>query len=70
VDWRQRITLNPKVLADKPVIRGTWLSVESVLGLLLAGQTLDQVLQVHEELTPEDVRACVACAHQALSSVR
>jgi uncharacterized protein (DUF433 family) len=68
MDWQGRITLNPKVLADKPVVRGTWLSVESVIGLLMAGRTVAQVLQAHDELTLEDVQACLACAREALSA--
>ncbi len=32
-----RITLNPEVLAGKPVIKGTRISVEFVVGLLAGG---------------------------------
>jgi uncharacterized protein (DUF433 family) len=65
VDWRGRIVVDPKILAGKPIVKGTWLSVESILGLLVAGRSLEQVLQRHADLTLEDVRACVGCALEA-----
>ena len=34
-DWEKRIVVDPKILVGKPVIRGTRLSVEFILGLLV-----------------------------------
>jgi len=39
----ERIILNPKVLAGKPVIKGTRLSVEFILGLLAHGSTTAEI---------------------------
>jgi uncharacterized protein (DUF433 family) len=39
MEWSDRIVLNPEILAGKPVIRGTRLSVEFLLELFAAGQT-------------------------------
>ena len=65
MDWRVHIVVDPKILAGKPIIKGTWLSVESILGLLVAGRSLEQVLQRHADLTHDDIRACVGCALEA-----
>jgi uncharacterized protein (DUF433 family) len=65
VDWRERIVVDPKILAGKPIVKGTWLSVERILGLLVAGNSLEQVLHTHVDLTLEDVRACMRCALEA-----
>ena len=54
----ERITLNKKVMAGKPVIRGTRLTVEYILGLLARGATVEEVLAEYDGLTPEDIRAC------------
>ena len=54
----ERITLNPKVMAGKPVIRGTRLTVEYVLNLLAHGATNEEILSEYEGLAPEDIRAC------------
>jgi uncharacterized protein (DUF433 family) len=62
----ERITLNPKVMAGKPVIRGTRLTVEYVLNLLAHGATTDEILSEYEGLTPEDIRACFLFAVKSL----
>ncbi len=52
-----RITVNPAVMVGKPVIRGTRLTVEYVIGLLARGATVQEVLDEYAGLTDEDVRA-------------
>ena len=32
MDWRERIAVDPKILVGKPVIKGTRISVELVVG--------------------------------------
>ncbi len=41
----ERIALNPKVMTGKPVIRGTRLTVEFILGLLAHGATEAEILE-------------------------
>lgn len=62
-----RITINSEVLAGKPIISGTRMSVEFVVGLLAQGWTVDDVLKEYDHLTREDIQACLAYAHQLLS---
>ena len=62
----QRITLDPAVLVGKPVIRGTRLSVQYVLGLLAAGASTEEILDEYAGLTTEDVQACLLFARDAL----
>jgi uncharacterized protein (DUF433 family) len=57
-----RITLNPDVLAGKPVIAGTRLSVEFILNLLGHGSTEQDILAEYPRLTSDDVRACLLFA--------
>lgn len=64
----ERITLSPKVMAGKPVIRGTRLTVEYVLNLLAYGATCDEILQEYEGLTKEDILACLLYASEVLKS--
>jgi uncharacterized protein (DUF433 family) len=42
----ERITLNPKIMAGKPVIRGTRLTVECILNLLAHGATVAGIMTV------------------------
>jgi len=62
-----RITINPDVLGGKPIISGTRISVEFVVGLLAQGWTVDDVLKEYDHITREDVQECLAYAHQLLS---
>jgi uncharacterized protein (DUF433 family) len=58
----ERIVVDPKILAGKPVIRGTRLAVEFILELLAAGQSENDVLTNYPGLTREDILACLSYA--------
>ncbi|PWU09119.1 MAG: antitoxin [Terriglobia bacterium] len=58
----ERIVVDPKILAGKPVIRGTRLAVEFILELLAAGQSESDILTNYPGLTREDVLACLSYA--------
>lgn len=55
-----RIVLDPAVLAGKPVVRGTRISVDFVIGLMADGWSEADILQNYPGLTHEDVTACLA----------
>ena len=61
-DWQRRIVLDPAVLAGKPVVKGTRLSVAFILELLAEGWSESEILDNYPGLTPEDLRACLAYA--------
>lgn len=61
-----RITVDPKVMVGKPVIKGTRLTVEYILNLLAHGATVDEILEEYDGLTQEDVQACLLFASRSL----
>jgi uncharacterized protein (DUF433 family) len=63
-----RITLDPSVLAGKPVIRETRLSVEFVIGLIADGWQEADIMKNYLGITHDDVMACLAYARDTLSS--
>jgi uncharacterized protein (DUF433 family) len=63
-----RIIIDPKVKVGKPVLKGTRLTVEYILGLLAQGSTVDEILQEYNGLTPEDIQACLLFAAKTLES--
>jgi uncharacterized protein (DUF433 family) len=63
-----RITLDPAVLAGKPVIRGTRLSVQFVIGLMADGWKEADIMTNYPGITHDDVMACLAYARDTLSS--
>jgi uncharacterized protein (DUF433 family) len=56
----ERITVNPKILGGKPVIRGTRISVELILNLLASGAPEDEILEDYPHISKEDIQACMA----------
>jgi uncharacterized protein (DUF433 family) len=65
MDWRDRITADADALAGKPVIKGTRIAVELVIGLLARGYTAQQVVEQYDHVTLDDVQACLAYAADA-----
>jgi len=59
---KKRIIIDPRILAGKPVVKGTRLSVDFILSLLGAGWTEKQVLKNYPMLTSEDLHAVFAYA--------
>lgn len=62
-----RIKRDPDVMMGKPVIAGTRITVEHILRLLGAGDSIDDILRNHPQLTAEDIRAAQAYAADYLS---
>jgi uncharacterized protein (DUF433 family) len=63
-----RITLDPDVLVGKPVLHGTRLSVEFIIGLMADGWNEGDILENYPGVTHDDLMACLAYARDALSS--
>lgn len=57
-----RITLDPNVMGGKPCIRGLRMTVGTVVGLLAAGRTRDEILAAYPYLEPEDISEALAYA--------
>jgi uncharacterized protein (DUF433 family) len=68
-DLLKRISVNPKVMVGKPVIRGTLLTVEFILGLLAQGDTIEDILAEYPDLVKEDIQACLLFASRSLQNV-
>jgi uncharacterized protein (DUF433 family) len=67
-DWQDRISLEPKILAGKPVIKDTRLSVEFVIDLLANGWTETEILKNYPRLSREDILACLCYASSLMKS--
>ena len=55
----ERVTINPDICNGKPVIRGTRITVQTVLEFLAAGDSIEDVLEEYPTLKREDVQACL-----------
>ena len=65
-DYRELVVSDPGVMMGKPVIAGTRITVELILGKLAAGETVEQVVEAHPRLNEEAVRAALAFAADSL----
>ena len=62
----RRIVANPEILGGKPIVEGTCLSVDHILGLLAHGMSHAEIVEAYPELTIEDVKAVLHYAAAAL----
>ena len=68
MDWSDRIEVDPKILAGKPIIKGTRLAVEFVLELLSQGWTEAQIIENYDGVVHDDILACLHYAAEVLKS--
>jgi len=65
-DWHKRINIDPGILGGKPVIRGTRVPLQVIVGALAAGHTIQEVC-VDYGIEEADVRAALAYATEVLA---
>ena len=57
-----RITLDPAVMGGKPCIRGLRVTVGTVIGLLAAGRSRDEILKAYPYLEADDIDQALSYA--------
>jgi uncharacterized protein (DUF433 family) len=62
MDLLQRITRDPAVMGGRPCIRGMRVTVGTIVGLLAAGRTQEEILRAYPYLEAEDIRAALSYA--------
>jgi uncharacterized protein (DUF433 family) len=62
MDYREHITIEPGKVGGKACIRGLRITVYDVLDYLASGMSQEEILRDFPDLTPEDIRACLAFA--------
>ncbi len=67
MNWKARISADTAILAGKPIIKGTRLSVDFLLSLFAEGWTEQQVLDNYPQLSIEDLKAVFAFAQVCLA---
>lgn len=65
MDYRQYIVRDPKVCGGEPLVKGTRVTVRTILAILASlaeGDSVQELLQDFPTLKEEDIRAIVAFA--------
>lgn len=64
----ERISINPRIMVGKPVIRGTRIPVELIVRMLAQGIPSSDILKEYPRLQTEDISAALAYAAQVLAN--
>jgi uncharacterized protein (DUF433 family) len=62
MDYRTYIARDPRICGGEPVVKGTRVTVRTVLASLAEGATVEQIVADFPTLTPGAVRALIAFA--------
>jgi uncharacterized protein (DUF433 family) len=62
------IISDPNVMMGKPVIKGTRITVELILEKLSQGESIEQILSAHPQLTKEAILEAIAFAAKVLKN--
>jgi uncharacterized protein (DUF433 family) len=62
MNYRDRIVRDPRIVGGEPVLKGTRVTLRTVLASLSEGATTAEILADFPTLSEEDVRAAIAFA--------
>lgn len=68
MDYRNRITSDPGIVVGKPIIKGTRITVESLLQKIAGGYSFDEIIEMHPHITRDDILAAVSYAAAVIAS--
>ena len=64
----ERIVIDPNICNGRPVVKGTRITVQTIVEFLAAGDSVDDVLEEYPTLTREDVRACLGWVSRLMAN--
>ena len=67
MNYQDRISIEPGKRGGKPCIRGMRITVYDVLEYLASGMSEQEIIDDFPDLTPEDIRACIQFALDAVA---
>ena len=65
----ERIAMNPDPANGKPVIRGSTVTVEEILGLMGQDISISEILRQKPDLSDTDIRACLLFAQKVIDDI-
>lgn len=68
MDYRERITSDPKVMLGKPIIKGTRITVELILKKMAEGSSKDEILLMYPHIKKEDLNAVFDYASEVIAN--
>ena len=68
MEMTDRIEIHPDICNGKPVIKGTRITVQTILEFLAAGDSYKDILDAYPSLTQEDIYACINYASRLMAN--
>ncbi len=68
MDYKQYIERNPEIMLGKPIIKGTRITVELLMGKLAGGFTLTDLLKSYPNLNKEQILAALEYAADIIAN--
>ena len=62
MNYRDRIVRDPQIVGGEPILKGTRVTLRTVLASLAEGATTNEILADFPTLSEEDIRAAIAFA--------
>jgi uncharacterized protein (DUF433 family) len=62
------VEIHPDICNGRPVLRGTRIAVQSILKMMAAGDSVDNVLEAFPSLRREQVLACIDYAARLMGN--
>lgn len=66
-EWRLHISIDPSVHHGDPCIKGTRIPVSLIVGAIADGDSPEQIISSYPQLKPDDVRAALLFAAEAVN---
>ncbi|MGM0366307.1 MAG: DUF433 domain-containing protein [Actinomycetota bacterium] len=64
--WQERITFDTKIVAGKPIIKGTRLSVDFILDLIANDWSYEEIIKNYPQIDLQDIKACLEYASRLI----
>ena len=68
MNWRDRISIDPRIHHGDPCIRGTRVPVSVIVGSVADGDTPEVIIDAWPQLTHEDIKAALRFAAEAVNN--
>ena len=62
MNWRERISIDPRIHHGKPCIKGTRVPASVIVGSVAEGNSVERILESWPQLTAEDIEAALRFA--------
>lgn len=68
MNYKEHLEAKPGTMLGKPVIKGTRITVETILKKLSEGATTEDIIQMYPSLNENQIKACIEYAYDVIAN--